>query len=203
MGLIFPPNLFKVNPLLSDYVFTVSNHYRGRQAESVSVHAFLAFTAFCPLIWRIIPCLVVYEDNSFVSKERIMSKELWINLPVRDIAASRAFFQAIGLPEHDQHRNNPDMVALQVGNTMVMLFPISQFERFAGTNISDTGKGCEILISYGAGSKEEVDEVYEKVKQTGVVVFGPPRLVDGSMYGMGFCDPDGHRWNMLWMEGWN
>ena len=76
-----------------------------------------------------------------------MSKELWINLPVRDIAASRAFFQAIGLPEHDQHRNNPDMVALQVGNTMVMLFPISQFEQFAGTNTSDTEKGCEMLIS--------------------------------------------------------
>lgn len=129
-----------------------------------------------------------------------MIKELWLNLPVKDIDVSRKFFQAIGIAEVEEHKNNPGMVALAVGNTLVMLFPSATFEKFAGHPSANTAVGSETLISFDCESKEEIDQMYARLQHIGAEVFGKPNLVDGWMYGLGFCDPDGHRWNMLFMD---
>ncbi|MBB6669093.1 VOC family protein [Cohnella nanjingensis] len=130
-----------------------------------------------------------------------MSKALWLNLPVRDLEASRAFYASLGFRIHDNHPD-PGSVALTVGEpgVTVMLFPVQTFERFAGIAAADTGRGAEVLVSVGADSREEVDALAAKAERAGGQVYGRPGSPDGWMYGCGFADPDGHRWNVLYMD---
>ncbi len=130
-----------------------------------------------------------------------MSKEIWINLPVKDVSKSREFFRNIGFNIHPQH-NTEHMAAISFGDgkVMIMLFPEEVFEGFIQSKIADTTLGNEVLFSFGADSIEEVDETAAKVKAAGGVLYGEPSLRDGWMYGFGMVDPDGHRWNMLFMD---
>lgn len=131
-----------------------------------------------------------------------MTKEVWINLPVKDLARSRTFFNAIGFTI-DQSAGNPNtMVSLLLGSkpVRVMLFEESTFKHFTSHAITDTKQSSEVLISFDAESREEVDALAEAVVKAGGALYGKPSDVQGWMYGFGFTDPDGHRWNALYMD---
>ncbi|HEX9981163.1 MAG TPA: VOC family protein [Flavobacterium sp.] len=128
-----------------------------------------------------------------------MTKQLWLNLPVKDIATSRKFFSHLGFSFSDEHKT-PESECLVVGNAVVMLFRDHVFKSFTQHNVSDTAAGAEILISIDAESREEVDEYARKAEAAGGKVFSQPREVQGWMYGCAFADPDGHRWNVLYMD---
>jgi predicted lactoylglutathione lyase len=129
-----------------------------------------------------------------------MPKDFWINLPVADVARARAFFEAIGFGS--QGVGAPDMGALKLGEKglMVMLVQKERFAHFAGGPVSDATAGAEVMISFDAASRAEVDALPAKVTAAGGTVFAPPVEIDGWMYGAGFQDPDGHRWNILHMD---
>ncbi len=130
-----------------------------------------------------------------------MSKEIWINLPVKDVKKSREFFRSIGFNINPNH-NTDQMAAVSSGEgkAMVMLFPNATFEGFTQNKIADTQQGTESMFSFGADSKEEVDATANKVKEAGGIIFGKPGEREDWMYGFGFTDLDGHRWNMLYMD---
>lgn len=133
-----------------------------------------------------------------------MTKEIWINLPVKDVAASKVFFKSLGgfFRLHPSHEGNPNMGAVQAGdhNVMVMLFPEARIEAFSQNPVTDTTKSTEVLFSFSAETREEVDEMAKSVKAAGGNVFAAPAEIDGWMYGCAFADLDGHRWNMLYMD---
>ncbi|WP_438447952.1 VOC family protein [Gorillibacterium sp. sgz5001074] len=131
-----------------------------------------------------------------------MSKELWINLPVKDMARSKAFYKGIGFLIHPRHGEDAHMAALVVGEPAVnvMLFPEDTFRGFTGSPVADARQGAEVLISIGAQSRAEVDELISRVVPAGGTVYGAPAENQGWMYGAGFADPDGHRWNVLFMD---
>lgn len=81
-----------------------------------------------------------------------------------------------------------------------MLFPEATFRTFTGNGVVDTSQATEVLLSVGAGSREEVDEIAAKVEQAGGIVYGKPGDKDGWIFGCGFADLDGHRWNVLYMD---
>ena len=85
-------------------------------------------------------------------------------------------------------------------NFVVMLFEESVFGEFLQNKITDTQSSSEMLISIDAESKKEVDELAKKVIDAGGVVFSKPAEKQGWMYGFGFADLDGHRWNVLYMD---
>jgi uncharacterized protein len=85
-------------------------------------------------------------------------------------------------------------------NVVIMLFAEEMFKTFVRTTVTDTASGCEILISIDAESREEVDELARKAEASGGSVFAEPAEKDGWMYACGFADPDGHRWNVLYMD---
>ncbi len=130
-----------------------------------------------------------------------MIKEVWLNLPVKDVNVSKKFFSAIGFSFNDKNPD-PNSAALVVGSkgTIVMLFPETMFKNFTQNNVADTKQGNEILISFDAESKQEVDDLADKVSKAGGNVFAKPTEIQGWMYGCGFADPDGHRWNILFMD---
>ncbi len=130
-----------------------------------------------------------------------MTKEVWLNLPIKDQKRSKEFFTAIGFTFKDD-RSNPTMLAMMAGakNFPIMLFDETTFAHVMQHPVSDTTKGSEMMISFDAESREEVDEIAEKVTGAGGNVFAPPTEIRGWMYGAAFTDPDGHRWNVLYMD---
>ncbi|PWB26499.1 VOC family protein [Flavobacterium sp. HTF] len=130
-----------------------------------------------------------------------MTKQIWLNLPVKNVAKAKDFFWKIGFSFNQQH-DTPTSTCMLVGDGhfVVMLFEETLFESFSQNKITDTQSGSEILISIDAESREEVDELIEKVKAAGGNVFAPPAESQGWMYGAAFADLDGHRWNVLYMD---
>ncbi|MGL2967532.1 VOC family protein [Flavobacterium sp. XGLA_31] len=130
-----------------------------------------------------------------------MTKELWLNLPVKDVLLSRAFFTQLGLPFNPRHtETDATAQCLMIGKTVVMLFPEATFRQFAQHPVSDTQTASQVLISIDAESREEVDALAQKAKAAGGTVFAEPGETMGWLYGCGFCDLDGHRWNVLYMD---
>ena len=130
-----------------------------------------------------------------------MENDIWINLPSKDLAKSKAFFLKLGFRINERH-SSPGMVSLIVGkpNLIVNLFPTTVFEGFSQHPATDTASSTEVLFSFGASSPAEVDAMANTVAAAGGVLFGKPGGKDGWMYGFGFADVDGHRWNMVYMD---
>lgn len=130
-----------------------------------------------------------------------MIKEIWINLPVKDIKKATQFFKSIGFTINP-HYNSEGSASFFIGEKKIvlMLFNQEQFKSFTRANVADTGTGTEVLFSIDAESPAEVDEMAGKAEAAGGIVFGKPAEIQGWMYGCGFTDLDGHRWNVLHMD---
>ena len=130
-----------------------------------------------------------------------MTKEMWLNLPVRDVNKSKEFFQKIGFKQNEKHES-PEMVCFEVGEKKmtVLFFAEDTFKDFTKTDVSDAKRGAEVLISFDAENRAEVDETARKVFDAGGTVFSEPGEIQGWMYGFAFADLDGHRWNMIHMD---
>lgn len=132
-----------------------------------------------------------------------MTKELWINLPVKNLKTSIEFFTQIGFTfKTDSPGYTETMAPMIVGtkNIVVMLFQEDVFKNTCMNAVADTAKGTEVLFSFDAETRDEVDALAAKVEAAGGSIFAPPSLVQGWMYGFAFADPDGHRWNVLHMS---
>ncbi len=130
-----------------------------------------------------------------------MTKDLWINLPVKDVKKSKEFFTRIGFTPEEEHET-PDMACVRAGekNIAVLLFAEETLKGFMKNEISDTKAGSEMMISFDAESREEVDEMASKVFDAGGTIFAEPAEIQGWMYGFAFADLDGHRWNQVFMD---
>ncbi|MDR7209225.1 VOC family protein [Flavobacterium piscis] len=130
-----------------------------------------------------------------------MTKQIWLNLPVKNVAKAKDFFWKLGFSFNKQH-DTPSSTCMVVGegHFVVMLFEESMFAGFSQNGLTDTQSGSEILISIDAESREEVDALAEKIIEAGGNVFSLPAESQGWMYGCGFADLDGHRWNIVFMD---
>ncbi len=131
-----------------------------------------------------------------------MIKTVWLNLPVKDLNKSKEFFAKLGFSFDTEHGNSDNSGCFMVGEDKfhVLLFPENTFKNFTQNAVADTGKATEVLISFGAESREEVDEIARKAFEAGGTIYGEPGEIEGWMYGCGFTDLDGHRWNALYMD---
>lgn len=130
-----------------------------------------------------------------------MTKQIWLNLPVKNIEKSKKFFLSIGFSFNEEYCNEQS-ACLLVGekNFVVMLFEESMFVSFVQNNVLASSTHAEMLISIDAESRQEVDDLAKKVNDAGGMVFAKPAENQGWMYGCGFSDLDGHRWNVLFMD---
>jgi len=127
---------------------------------------------------------------------------MWLNLGVENIVKSREFYQAIGFQIMEEYACSDDMIGLIIGEqkVSVMLFPNHMLGGFLQNSVTQTNTSNEVLLSFDAVSPEEVDAQIELVEKAGGKVYGKPSWTQGWMYGAGFCDLDGHRWNILHMD---
>ncbi|RKR09442.1 hypothetical protein C8C82_1376 [Flavobacterium sp. 81] len=92
-----------------------------------------------------------------------MTKQIWLNLPVKEVAKSKAFFSKIGFSFNEEH-DTPSSTCMIVGEGkfVVMLFEESLFASFSQNKLTDTKLSSEVLISIDAESVAEVDELAKK-----------------------------------------
>jgi uncharacterized protein len=109
-----------------------------------------------------------------------MIKDIWLNLPVKDIQRSKAFFTALGFEFNPRFKDIPDKACLLIGQNkfIVMLFEEAEFCGYTQHALADKKQGTEVLISIEAQSKAEVNEIAKKVKAAGGILFSEPEDFD-------------------------
>lgn len=128
-----------------------------------------------------------------------MSRELFVNLPVRDLDRSKEFFTKLGFEFNPQFTDST--AACMIFNDMAyaMLITEKRFLDFVAKKVSDPRASTEKLVAFSAPSRAEVDRIADLALASG----GSPATdpVDhGFMYYRTFFDPDGHHWEVMWMD---
>ena len=124
---------------------------------------------------------------------------IFVNLPVKSVKASRAFFGALGFTFNEQFSNENTTAMVVEENIIVMLLEHARFQDFIKGDIADTSKGKEALICLSAGSRAEVEATKAKALAAGGSEWMPAQD-HGFMYGDSFLDLDGHVWEVMWMD---
>ena len=128
-----------------------------------------------------------------------MSKQIFINLPVSDLARATAFYRAIGATMNDQFSDATASCMVFSDTIHVMLLTHDKFRLFTSKPIADARTSCEVLICISADSREDVDTMVDKATNGGRSDPNPKQDY-GFMYGHGFQDLDGHIWEHMWMD---
>lgn len=124
---------------------------------------------------------------------------IFVNLPVKDVEASKRFFLALGFTLNPQFSSDDTACVVIEENIIAMLLAESRFKDFITGEISDTSKGKEALICLSASDRAEVDGFLAKALASGGKPWMPAQD-HGFMYGVSFQDPDGHVWEVMWMD---
>ena len=128
-----------------------------------------------------------------------MAKQIFINLPVKDLKKSMVFFEKLGFSFNMQFTDD-SAACLMIGeNIYAMLLLEKFFKTFTNKEIADAKKLTEVLIAIDVESREEVDEMIRKAVDAGGVTYRNPQD-HGWMYGHSFADLDGHQWEVLYMD---
>jgi predicted lactoylglutathione lyase len=127
------------------------------------------------------------------------SRKIFVNLAVRDLERSMGFFRALGFEFNMQFTDDKAACMIVNSEAFVMLLSEPFFRTFTRLQICDTSRQTEGLFAISCGSRAEVDEMVNKA-----VAAGGRHAMDsmdhGFMYGWSFYDPDGHHWEVLWMD---
>lgn len=130
-----------------------------------------------------------------------MPQMIFVNLPVTDLPKSKAFYEAVGAA------NNPaftdDTAACMVveeGSIHVMLLTHEKWATFTSKAIPDAHTTAQVLLCVSADSRDAVDGQVDKAVKAGGKADPTPTQDFGFMYGRSFEDPDGHIWEVMWMD---
>ncbi|HKX95249.1 MAG TPA: VOC family protein [Methylibium sp.] len=127
-----------------------------------------------------------------------MNKQIYVNLPVKDLERSKAFFAALGYSFNPQFTNDQGAGMVVSENIYVMLLVEPFFAGFTGKPIADATQVTEVLICLSCDSRDELEGLVAKARAAGGTV--PRALVDhGFMVQHGFEDLDGHVWELVHM----
>ncbi|WP_329116971.1 VOC family protein [Streptomyces sp. NBC_01465] len=128
-----------------------------------------------------------------------MTQMIFVNLPVKDLEVSKAFFTKLGYSVNAQFTDE-NASSIVVSDTIVlMLLKESFFETFTTRKIADTSTTVESITCFSAESREAVDELVDTALSSGGSPAQEPQD-HGFMYGRSFLDPDGHHFEVVWMD---
>ena len=128
-----------------------------------------------------------------------MSRKIFVNLPIKNMEKSQAFFKALGFSFNPQFTNEQGACMVISEDIFVMLLVEPFFQSFIKKPISDATKATEVLVCLSCESRAEVDELVAKARAAGGTVPNAPQD-HGFMYGHGFDDLDGHTWELSYMD---
>lgn len=128
-----------------------------------------------------------------------MSRKLFVNLPVRELDRSVRFFTALGFSFNAHFTDETATCMIVSESSFVMLLTEEKFRQFTPKQLCDTKQATEVLLCLSAESRAEVDQLVAKAVAAGGSLYKEP-IDFGFMYGHSFQDPDGHQWEVMFME---
>ena len=130
-----------------------------------------------------------------------MTKMIFVNLPVGDVAASTAFYEAIGATKNPQFSQEGVASAMAFSDTIVfMILSHAHFSQFTDKPIADAHACAQVLLTMNEESREAVDAIVAKAAAAGGKPDPSPVQDYGFMYGRSFEDLDGHSFGPMWMD---
>lgn len=129
-----------------------------------------------------------------------MTQMIFINLPVRDLDRSIAFYSAIGAQKDERFCDGSAAMMSFSDTVHVMLLTHERFAQFTDRKIVDAGTSAQVLNCLSRDSRDHVDGTVAKAGKAGGQADPCPRQDMGFMYGRSFADPDGHIWELAWMD---
>ena len=129
-----------------------------------------------------------------------MPKMIFVNLPVADLKRATAFYESIGSTKNPQFSDDTASCMVFSETIYAMLLTHEKYKQFTTKKIVDAKTSSEVMIALSADSREDVDGMVNKAKAAGVTIDPTPTQDFGFMYGRSFEDPDGHIWEVVWMD---
>ena len=129
-----------------------------------------------------------------------MTKMIFVNLPVTDLERATAFYEAVGAEKNEQFCDSTASCMVFSETIHAMLLTHDKFRQFTPKRIANARETSEVLICISADSRDSVDEMVEKAGSAGGKIDPGPKQDYGFMYGRSFEDPDGHIWEVMWMD---
>jgi predicted lactoylglutathione lyase len=125
---------------------------------------------------------------------------IFVNLPVSDLAQSRRFLEALGAVNEPRFTDETAACMTFSDSIHIMLLTHDKFRQFTPRPIADARKGSEVLLCLSSESRDQVDSSVERAVAAGGMADPSPKQDYGVMYGRSVADPDGHIWEIMWMD---
>jgi len=128
-----------------------------------------------------------------------MSRKLYVNIAVENLQASVAFFTKLGFTFDPRFTDEHATAMIVNDDTGFMLLDRGRFADFTTKQIVDSGTQTEAIFAISAENREEVDDIVATAISAGGSVAGD-KQDHGFMYVGSFQDPDGHLWEVMYMD---
>ena len=128
-----------------------------------------------------------------------MPNMIFPNLPVTDVVRSREFYTALGFTPNEQFSDENTASMVVSDSIVIMLLSRERFADFTKKEIADAHKVTGSINALGVQSRDEVDRLADAALGAGGTVGGDTQD-HGFRYGRSIDDPDGHRWEFVWMD---
>ncbi|OAE01519.1 VOC family protein [Arthrobacter sp. OY3WO11] len=128
-----------------------------------------------------------------------MASQLFLNLPVQDLQRSVGFFTALGFTFNPDFTDENATCMVVNENAYVMLLVEAYFKTFTTKEVAGTKGSAEAIIAYSVDSREAVDQAVQTALANGGSASQDAQDY-GFMYNHSFQDPDGHLWEVFWMD---
>ena len=141
------------------------------------------------------------DNNEIILKCNIMkTKKIWSNLAVSDLGRTTKFYTELGFKSNG---NSIELTSFFVAedNFVMHFFLKDILKTIIKGEIADSQKVNEVLFTLSSESKEQVNKWEKEVERAGGKIISKPEEFGKGYYGFVFADPDGHRFNVFYMEG--
>ncbi len=128
-----------------------------------------------------------------------MGQKIYINLPVADLEVSKKFYAQLGYNFNPLYTNEIAACMMVSDDFHVMLLTKPFFATFTKKEIIDPQKSAQVMICLGKDSRAEVDILVDKAMSAGAKIERPVND-HNFMYERSFNDPDGHIWEVMWLD---
>jgi predicted lactoylglutathione lyase len=129
-----------------------------------------------------------------------MTQMIFVNLPVADVAAATAFYEAIGFRKDERFCDGSGSCLVLSDTICVMALSRQRFADFTKKEIIDPRTQVQTLLCISRDSREGVDAIVDAAVAAGGSADPGPKQDHGFMYGRSFEDLDGHVWEPMWMD---
>ncbi len=128
-----------------------------------------------------------------------MATKIFVNLPVKDLNRSIGFFTQLGFKFNPQFTDETATCMIVSEDSFVMLLTEAKFKTFTPKEICDATKSTEVLVCLSCESRESVNDMVRKAVAGGGKTYADSKDY-GFMFQHGFQDPDGHLWELIYMD---